>query len=52
MDAADGAVLVVGLLARTGQIAADDALDTEHAADQYGVAVCGVQQFLVLYEDV
>ncbi len=27
LDAADGAVLVIGLLARTGQIAADDALD-------------------------
>ena len=29
---------------------AKKASDTEHAADQYGVAVCGVQQFLVLYE--
>ena len=40
LDAADGAVLVVGLLARTGQIAADDALDRNRLGllNQHGAA--------------
>ena len=40
LNAADGAVLVIGLLARTGQIAADDALDRNRLGllDQHGAA--------------
>ena len=40
LNAADGTVLVIGLLARTGQIAADDALDRNRLGllDQHGAA--------------
>ena len=40
LNAADGAVLVIGLLARTGQITADDALDRNRLGllDQHGAA--------------